>query len=254
MPRTSRVVAVLVALALLSIRLEAAIAFTHLETTGSTTDATSFTTGSVTPTADRLQLLAVVNTKSSTATLPTVSGDGLTWVQVATCTYDSSTAKRLTLFRALGASPSTGSLTIDFGGTTQTGIGWSWVEVSGTDTSGTNGSGAIVQAVCGTEATTATPSVTLSAFGNAANATYGAFGIGTNPTCTAGTGFTKAGSFSHTTPASAICSEYQTANDTSVDLTWSASNTGLGIGVEIKDATATGGTKRQMLLGVGDGA
>lgn len=50
---------------------------------------------------------------------------------------------RLTRFRALGASPTTGTLTISFGATNQDGCLWTWAELDGVDTSGTNGSGAI---------------------------------------------------------------------------------------------------------------
>src|SRR5687767_13823040 len=107
-------------------------------------DQSSYATASITPTANRL-ILCFVQSRASSAAVPTLTGCGLTWVQVSTGA-NSTTALRLTLFRAMGAAPSTGALTIDFGGQVQANCSWSVVEFDGVDTSGTNGSGAIVQA------------------------------------------------------------------------------------------------------------
>ena len=75
------------------------IASSNLTVGGSGTDATSFTTASVTPSANALVLCAVENSVSGTPATPTLSGNGLTWVQIATCHYDQSgTQYRVTLF------------------------------------------------------------------------------------------------------------------------------------------------------------
>jgi hypothetical protein len=113
----------------------------------STTDGTSIATSSVTPTGDALILAAVVSRIASgeNPVVPTASGNGLTWVVVRTAAFGDLT--RLTLFRAMGASPSAGAITFDFGSETQTDFAWSVAEYTDVDTSGTNGSGAVRQAL-----------------------------------------------------------------------------------------------------------
>ena len=75
-----------------------------------------YVTASHTPAPNTLQLLEVVaRTNISVDTVqPTVTGNGLTWVLVNDIVYDttSSSRKRLSVFRAMGSSPSTGACTI----------------------------------------------------------------------------------------------------------------------------------------------
>ncbi len=112
-------------------------------TTG-TSPATSFASASITPTADRLQLAVIASVRvAGSVGTPTASGCGLTWAQVAT--IDISVIRRITVFRALGASPTPGAVTFDWTGQTQDRFLCSMFEVSDTDLSGANGSGAIVQ-------------------------------------------------------------------------------------------------------------
>jgi hypothetical protein len=119
---------------------------TTLDSGDSTTDATSIATASISPTGDNLILAAVSSTTASGyPNVPTASGNGLTWVRVNRNPGIYGTNKRLTLFRAMGASPSSGAITFDFGGQTQTDFAWSVVEYPGVDTSGANGAGAIGQ-------------------------------------------------------------------------------------------------------------
>ena len=157
----------------------------------------SSTTASTTPASNKLQLLLVASRTGITANpnQPTATGNSLTWVAIASVIYDStsSSRRRVTLFRALGASPTAGAITIDFNGQNQTDVVWILDEATGMDTSGTNGSGAIVQSATnvdeGGSATALT--VTLAAFGSVDNGTYGGFGWDGDPTATAGTGFTE---------------------------------------------------------------
>src|SRR5438045_278206 len=125
-----------------------AVATTNI-TSGNTTNATSAATTSITPVANRLYLMNVISRTAITTdpNQPTATGAGLTWVVEKSVVYDNTGAsrKRLTVFRALGPSPSAGALTIDFGAQTQTNIAWIIDEFTGADTSGTNGSGAVVQ-------------------------------------------------------------------------------------------------------------
>lgn len=158
----------------------AAITATDLATGGSAFGNSSYTTASITPSANRLVLAWGTNYRTfSTPSTPTPSGNGLTWVEVATVTWDStfSPTKRTTLFRAMGASPSSGPVTIGFGFTNQSGCVWSIQEFDSVDTSGFNGSGAVVQSATGSSnfAGTGGLSITLAALASSGNATAGGF-------------------------------------------------------------------------------
>ncbi|HVV37579.1 MAG TPA: LamG domain-containing protein [Acidimicrobiales bacterium] len=218
------------------------IAATNLTASRDSTDASSFSTASVSPTGNDLILVAVLNSKATTPDTPTISGGGVTtWTQVST---DVRATSRLTIFRGVApASPTPAAIVIDFGGVTQTSCSWSVDDFSGCDTGGTNGSNAIVQAVAGSggggggfsAATSAT--VTLAAFGSVDNGTYGAFAHLANESTTQGTGFTKLGDIAGGGPATALESQWRSDNDTSVDASWSTSIQSLGIGIELKAAT-----------------
>ncbi len=215
-----------------------AINGTHILTNQSNTGATSYVTASGSPTTGILQLLTVGNQVSAgTPNEPTISGVGLTWVKVDTKVSTGVTTRRVTVFRAMGTA-SAGALTIDFAGQTQVRCGWSWSEFTGTDTSGTNGSGAIVQSATA-EATDAAPTasltVTLSAFSNVNNATYGGIrygGSSTTDVLAAGSGFTQLGLVNG---FASYQSQWKATNDTTVD--WTHNSTSLyseAVGIEIK--------------------
>jgi len=88
--------------------------------TGTSLSATVGTT----PGVNRLVLLCVINQiASGTATTPTITaGCGLTWTQVNTQTYGT---RRITVFRAKGASPTNTAINVDFGGVSQSRI-YAW--------------------------------------------------------------------------------------------------------------------------------
>lgn len=219
-----------------------AVSVVNIQTSGDNVDRNAYTTGSFTPNPNRLQLIWVYSINGSTPNVPTVSGCSLTWTQVKTVT-DNSALRVLTLFRAFGVLPTTGSLTIDFGGQTQSGCAWSWAELNGmTPTNG--GADAIIQSVTGlTAAGTATSlTVTLSAFLNINNATIGGFGIPLNTAAipAVGSGFTLIGQRNQSTPNLAIASEFNVANDTTVDMnSGAASVPWVGIVAEIEAYTPT---------------
>lgn len=211
------------------------------------------TTASVSPTSNNLLLLSVTSRTGITAepNQPTVTGLNLTWVVIGTNIYwdtDSSSRKKTTLFRALGT-VTNGTIAIDFGGQNQTNVIWSLEQVSGIDTSGTNGSGAIVQSATNKDEVTGggTLTVTLAAFGSANNATYGTFASDSALTVTDFTELSNnTSSFNHT----AI---YKLANDTTVveNYATQASSKIGGIAIEIQNAVASTSVKQLAALGVG---
>jgi hypothetical protein len=204
---------------------------------------TSATTASISPSANKLILASVSSRRNDSVDplAPSLSGNGLTWVQVNSIVYDTSSTSRrtVTTFRALGSSPSAGTVTIDFGANSQDEICWSIDEVTNADTSGTNGSGAIVQSVTNKDETgTATSlTMTLAAFSNTLNATYGVLsnGNGTSETANAGGGFSMLGTAQASTDNLSTYTEFKSTNDTGVDFTWTTGIVAGGIAIEIKN-------------------
>lgn len=235
-----------------------AISFTNLTKGEDSDGGTSATTASISPTSNNLLLATVVNRRSDSVdpTVPSLSGNSLTWVQVASIVFDttSTSRRRITTFRALGASPSAGSVTITFGEATPQSL-WSIEQVSGIDTSGTNGSGAIVQSATNKDesASTSVLTVTLGAFSSVDNATFGAFGnYGiTAGSGTPGTGFTEITDLNQSANGIHLSTEYKTTNDTSVDYDFTENSQMGGIAVEIKIAASATTTRLLSLLGVG---
>lgn len=202
----------------------------------STVGGTTQVTGLATPTANKLQIFAVASAASAAVNTPTVTGQGLTWVQIQTVAYVASNRK-LTVFRAMGSSPSLGVLTVDFGGQTQTSVAWVQLEITGTDTTGTNGSGAIVQSTTKTVgAGVSTISATaLSAFEHANNLNLTVTANDINGTMTPDADFTEITDRAIT--AGNITLHTQRAvNQTTCDTTFSGSTSagGGGVSMEIK--------------------
>ena len=135
------------------------------------------TISSITPASNALILLDVFGDSvdgGSNDPPDTVTGCGLTWVLVAQAVgetdYDS-----ISTWRALGASPSSGTLAISFPNGME-GIRYCVKEYTGTDTSGTNGSGAIVQTKTSSSNYATSLTITMdSVFGSADNMCHAAF-------------------------------------------------------------------------------
>ena len=152
---------------------------------------TSFVTGAIEPAPNVLHLLSVTTRTNITAdpTIPTATGNGLTWEQVATALFDTTSAsrKRITVLRAMGPTPTAGPVTIDFAGQTQTDILCAIEAATGVVRTGVNGQDAIRQSVTFVDETApGVPIVwtmTLAALGQTLNAAYGAVGMG-DATCT----------------------------------------------------------------------
>lgn len=148
----------------------------------------STTTASISPGANNLVLVTVINNR--TANSPAISGNGMTWVQVAQVTVGG-TEGILTMFRGMSASPSAGVITITITGTNS--IFWAVDQFSGVDTGGANGANALVQS--GTDQrvnSVSNETITLSALRGASNVGYGVINNRTNvASVTTGSGFTE---------------------------------------------------------------
>jgi len=207
----------------------------------SATDGTSYTYASSTFANDTLYLLFMeTSIASGTApTLDTVTGGGLTWVSVTTLCY-STCVRRLTVFRALVSSgATTEALTLTLGGGTSTDGRGFVAACTGTDLTGTNGSGAVVQTATGT-GTTTNCDVTLAAFGDSANRPI--YGMGkrvsaaTTPDSTP-TAYTELSDITGNSPTYGGQLQYNSTDaDTTITSTWVGSGNNGCIGAEIKVA------------------
>lgn len=233
-----------------------AVAVTNRLRSDNATGASSFSTASWTPPSNNLVFACVYSRTAITTNpnQPTASGNGLTWVVVNSIVFDttSSSRRRITIFRAMGSSPSTGATTFDFGGQTQTGASWIVDTFTGMDTGGTNGSAAVVQSVTNKDEPGGTTlTVTLAAFGSSSNATYGFFASADgNATNTAGSGFTEVAEWitNSTEVGVSMATEFRADNDTSVDYTWSTSGGQYG-GIAVEIAVPSAGTSVKDMIG-----
>lgn len=198
---------------------------------GADADASSYATGSFTPSANKLVLAAVYAVDLVAAAAPTgLSGNGLTWEKVDDVTVAG--IINISLWRAMGASPSTGALTATFD-SAQIGCLISVSEHGGVNTGGSNGSAAVTHATHANGTGTALL-VTLPTFTDATNdGTYGVFASGNIPTQTQGSGFTKLSDVFGFDPQGRMFAEWKATSDTSVDGTLSTSQNWYGIAVEL---------------------
>jgi len=151
------------------------IQVTHLTNGENQTSVTNINTASISPAGNCLIILAVSDFTGSV--VATVTGCGLTWVHIADAT-DSTGFHIASIYRAMGAAPTPGVVNISYGVATNR-IGWTIEQFSGVDTTGTNGSGAVVQSGTTPSAPNATPnlrmnaSISLNPFGSPNNVIYG---------------------------------------------------------------------------------
>lgn len=214
-----------------------AITATHLTATADTSNVASYATASITPTANRLVLAAVFTAKATaTVATPTLSGNSLTWVNIANIANSISAVgtRRLTLFRAMGAAPTAGVLTADMGGVNQAGCGIHVTEFADVNTSGTNGAGAVLQPTTNETNSGTSLTVTLAAFASASNGTFGAFLTGgTDSAATEGSGFAELSDNGYLTPTQGLMTEWRNDNDTTVNASWGSAGVMLGGALEI---------------------
>jgi hypothetical protein len=204
--------------------------------------ASSYTTASITPTAGDLMLVAVNTRKGSTPEVPTLTGtNGLnvTWTLINSGLTSGSVLQRIALFRGIPSSNTAGMFTADYGGVNQSQCNILVVSFSGVDTATNQG---VVQDANNT-ASSGTCTVTLAAFGDAANATYinaGARGGPTGITVEDGTwtGYTTGDGVS--TLGSGVA--WKAGNDTTPSITLTSGLNWYAIAVELKAASSSGTT------------
>lgn len=219
-----------------------ALAVNALTSGSDTVDRTTYTTASVTPTANALVLVAAYSRRNPGVDVSSISGNGLTWVKIASVTSTALTFRYISLWRAMGASPSAGTIGITWAGQCNNSA-WSVFEITGTDTSGTDGSGAIVQSGTSPDPSTGTSgTITLSAFGSTNNMGVGFFHHNADEATTPGSGFTEIHDIQISENTAGMNTEYK-VNDNTVDASWTTSIDWLGIAIEVKQDTSTSSIK-----------
>lgn len=222
-----------------------AITAALLTSGANSTDANSFATASVSPGASRLVDVSVLVTQSGAVPgTPTLSGNGLTYVQVATTPYDTvvTSRARLTRFRALGATPSAGVITIDLGGVTHTGCAWVVMEYDGIDTGGTHGSAAVVQSAVAAADAVAQIAPVLGSFSNVSNWTSIAAAVDNNTALILSpeAGYTERAEVNFAGPSTALAVADKDANDATPTYDSAEVRSMGGIAIEIAAAPVAG--------------
>ena len=201
-----------------------------------------YTTATIAPAANALITVAVLGyNSSSTPPIPTLSGGGMaSWDVVASITFDTGTLprRRLTVFRALSATPTNGALTIT-SSKTLSNAQWIVSQWDGVDQSGVNGAGAIGQAGSTRGEAASGLTVPLIAFENPGNAAYGAFGVRSKVvSVTPGAGFMEISEQPSGESALGDLEAEWAVSLNTIAATWTNLNAG-ALGIEIK-AAATG--------------
>ena len=158
-----------------------------------------------------------------------------TWTMVSTVTFDGSTpSRRLTIFRAMSASPGNGPLSIVSTGVTLSNMQWIVSQWDGVDVSGVNGAGAVLQSGSTSGAGVNGLTVNLNAFSHPNNVAYGVFGGVKNAVAvTPGAGFTEITEIPSAENSPGDLQAQRGTNLQAISATWT-NLTGAAIGIEIK--------------------
>lgn len=209
--------------------------------------AQSSTDGTAPPTAPSFAttagvpvLFAMLNTKGSSPDTPTVTDDaGNTYTQVRTQGFHTSSTptKRWTVFRMDPLTTATVTLTVSFGGATQTGFWWNAVQCAGAKT----GANLVVQSVGGTTSGSGTATnfnglFSLASFADATNNAVVAFiGYAANESATKESSATLLRSGNFSSPTCGGISQYQVGQNLAPTASWTSSVSAGGIAIEIAD-------------------
>jgi hypothetical protein len=213
-----------------------AITATVLTEGSSTTDELEFVTASISPGNDKLILVLVAHGDTSGANnQPDSVFDGdFNDLDPVVSQQQGTGNQRISIWRGMSSSFPSGSFTIVFGSVTEN-CAWLVVEFDGVDTSGSNGSGAIVQSKGGVDSGT-TQDLTLNSAVGAGNATFGGvIGNTQTPVYAAGAGFALLGTgWSMASPSNKGHAVWDVDGLQTISLTNSGTPTTAMVGVEIK--------------------
>jgi hypothetical protein len=197
-----------------------------------------YTTAPIAPAPNTLVTIALLSHRVTGVLSPTISGGGMAdWTLVASVDLDpvSQPQRRLSIYRAMSASPGSGPITFTFSNALRN-LEWIVSQWDGVETTGANGAGAVVQTGSSSADGVNGLSVSLAPFAHPNNAAYGVFGVNSDVLAiTPGAGFTEideqpAGEFKGGTLQAERALDRST-----IDATWTNLNGG-ALGVELKAA------------------
>lgn len=218
-----------------------AIAFANLGASANpdlndNTDTTSYSNSSWTPPASGL-ILVFVHARGSSAgaaVAPSVSGNSLTWTQIAS---DIRGSDRLTLFAANASGSATGATTVDFGSNGQLNCTAAFMQATGVDLSG-GVAACFVQAVTA-QSNTITGTITLSAAADAANRAVSGWWRGANESVTPRADWDEYDELGGTGPVRVVETQARSdAFETTASATWGSAGAWVGIAAELKIAAS----------------
>jgi hypothetical protein len=231
-------------------RVEAAVAITSkfLDTSESGPIST-YTTASTLTASNNLLYIAIVSAKSTSGWntgTPALTGAGITWVAIGTIATTGTQSNSL-MYRGLVTSGAT-TQALTFTPASPDTFLYPRIEVfevSGMDTSGTNGSGAVLQTVDLTQTTgTATPSVSITM--TTGTALISMFHTGNNITALPRASWTE--SRDSGTGNGSLETQYFIGTDTACSATWASSQSGTAHCTEIKPAAAASATGPKVVV------
>lgn len=221
-----------------------AIAFANLGASAnpdinSGTDATSYANTSWTPPASGLIIVFVIAKRTAALDTPTISGNGLTWVQIGSTLNCGGNNHGLSLFAANASGSSTGATTIDFGANTQLHCSASFFHADGVDLSGGVAAAFVQNPTATGTGTTAT--VTLAAAGNSNNRPIAGFFHAQNEAKTPRTNWTEIDDLAGSAGIRDLETQWRDdAFETTATATWATSDIWGGVAAELKAAAAGG--------------
>jgi hypothetical protein len=212
----------------------AAIVCTALDS-GSGTAATSAVTNSLSPAPNAVIYAVFQSSLAANPAAPTtVTGNGLTWAQEETIAWHNDGDRRMTVFRAMGAAPSSGAITASWGAVSQTSFLWSVIQCTGVDAGGTSGSAATVQSVTTTVTGATTLTNTLAALAAPTSVHLAFVGLNINNATAPDADFAELTDVAVGTGAAGLEAEWAT-NQTAVTPTFATANAG-AISLEVRIA------------------
>lgn len=195
------------------------------------TDATSYSNSSWTPPTSGLIVVCIQASRSGGPDTPTISGNGLTWVQIGT-TFNPGTGRGLSIFGADASGSSAGVTTIDFGANTQLGIAASFFLVEDVDLSGGVAS-AFVQRV-DNNGTGTSGTATLATEGHADNRPFSFFWHNANEESTERTDWTEIDDLTGGAHLRGVITQWRDdAFETTASASWTTSAAWAGIAFEL---------------------
>ncbi len=186
-----------------------------------------------TPPKDGLILCFVGNWVATSSAIPTMSGNRIDWVRIATAVADPGTAHRITLFGGIPTGSVTGFTGFSLGAEAQIGGNASFFHVTGSVDLTGGVTGSIVQTQTN-NGTATSGSVTLSAAGNAANRPVACFSHQAQEATTPDPAWEEVDDNSGAGPARGFETQWDVDGFQNASAAWASSSAWIGMAAEIK--------------------